>query len=258
MKDIEPLLREAGTRLMLPRWRQLSSGDVEEKSPGEVVTAVDRDVEHFLAGALRHLTPSAVVIGEEACSAEPALLQRVDADDAWLIDPLDGTRNFIEGSDNFGILLARMRRGECVASWIYQPVTAVLFAAERGGGAWKGNERLATQPRAARRGVVETRFIPPGPVRDRVQQGLQSIDTMRGCKSTAVDYPRVSAGALDFVLYWRTLPWDHAGPALFLQEAGGVVRRVDGSDYRPGDGRESLLVAADEGTWSAARQALFG
>src|SRR6476469_1729696 len=98
---IPDLLRYASLEFILPRFKRLAAKDIEEKTPGELVTAVDRDVEAFLAPELRALVASSVVIGEEASSADPRLLESVTAEDSWLIDPLDGTGNFIEGSSDF-------------------------------------------------------------------------------------------------------------------------------------------------------------
>jgi fructose-1,6-bisphosphatase/inositol monophosphatase family enzyme len=254
------LLVEASQELILPRFRRLVSGDIAEKSPGELVTAVDRDVEVFLTERLRALSPGSLVIGEEACSGDPTLLSRLDSDgDVWLVDPLDGTANFVAGSSDFGVLVALMREGRCVSSWTYLPITGALYSAELGAGAFTGGGRMQVTPeRDSRlRAIIKTRFLPPE-VRTRVLAGATSLELQPQQNPAAVDYAHVCSGACDTVLYWRTLPWDHAGPALLLQEAGGVVRRPDGAEYRVSERREGLLVACSEQSWQLARSALFG
>jgi fructose-1,6-bisphosphatase/inositol monophosphatase family enzyme len=238
----------------------LRGGEIEEKSPGEVVTIVDREVEAFLSRELTRMAPDSVVIGEEACAADPALMQHVRARRAWLLDPLDGTGNFVAGKSEFAILVALLEDGECVAGWMWRPLDRVLYHAQRGRGAAVNGERLAVRAAAAAplRGIVKTRFLPDalrGVVIERARVGLE--ETQAGANCTAFDYPDIVAGTCDFALYWRTLPWDHAAGVLLLEEAGGFVRRLDGSRYEPGDPRDGLLAAADERRWNAARDALF-
>ena len=257
---VADLLVEASQELMLPRFKRLVSGDIAEKSPGELVTAVDRDMEAFLSERLRALNHGSLVIGEEACSADPSLLSQLDSDgDVWLVDPLDGTANFVAGSTEFGVLVALMRKGQCVSSWTYLPVSGALYSAELGAGAFAGGRRLQVTPKrnAKLRAIIKTRFLPPG-VKGRVLAGASSLDLHPQENPAAVDYTNVCSGACDTVLYWRTLPWDHAGPALLLQEAGGVVRRPDGAEYRVSERREGLVVACNEQSWQLARSTLFG
>jgi len=244
---------------MLPRFQQLGASQIHEKSPGELVTIVDREVEALLARELTRLVPGSLVVGEEACAANPALVGELRSGRRWLLDPLDGTGNFIAGRTEFAVLLAYMEEGTCVASWLYRPVDKTLYAARRGGGATVNGRCLSAAPVAAgRRAIIKTRFLPPAlkeRVMDRAQ--LQLSEILPGANCTAFDYPEVLAGAVDFALYWRTLPWDHAACVLLAEEAGGFVRRLDGTAYGPTDDREGLLVAADEPRWLAARAALL-
>jgi fructose-1,6-bisphosphatase/inositol monophosphatase family enzyme len=259
LDSVQVLLAQAGDELILPRFRQLAAGDIEEKSPGEVVTVVDRLVEDRLGMALRALAPASRVVGEEACAADPGLLEQLDSGQVWVLDPLDGTRNFIEGRSDFGILLSLLHDGECVAGWMRLPLQQCTFFTARGAGAWRNGERLFTRPGTGpqRRGILKTRFLPPG-LRERVEEAAAGAlaAVQPGANCTAVDYPAIVQGASDFALYWRTLPWDHLAGVLFLQEAGGHAARLDGTAYRAADPRTGLLAAAGLETWHWARAAL--
>lgn len=81
-----------------------------------------------------------------------------------------------------------------------------------------------------------------------------------GRHAAGIEYPDIAEGALDFILYWRTLPWDHAPGSLLVAEAGGVSARLDGSPYRPEapGGEDGLLVAADPECWERTRDILLG
>lgn len=251
-----PLLRQAAAELMLPRHRQLNEGDVHEKSPGEVVTIVDREVEAWLAPQLAALLPGSRVVGEEACASDATLLDRLDEGDVWLLDPLDGTSNFVAGREHFGIVLALLHEGETVGSSLYLPLRDEWHAAERGAGAWQDGQRVEVRNEGnpqALRGIVKTRFLPPGLKEDVVRRAGALREMQEGTNCTAADYPGIVAGESDFALYWRTLPWDHAGPALYLQEAGGHVARLDGTPYRAAAKGVGLLAGASRGLWETSR-----
>ncbi|HSH91636.1 MAG TPA: inositol monophosphatase [Ramlibacter sp.] len=253
------LLVDAARDLVMPRFRQLKHGDVEEKSPGELVTVVDREVEALLSPALRKLLPGSRVVGEEACALQPALLDALDQGDVWLVDPLDGTGNFIAGSPDFASMVALLQQGEIVGAWMYLPVSGTLYAAELGGGAWRDGARIAVIERATNgpsKGIVRTRFLPLDLKSQVLERAKLLRDMQPGTNCAAVDYPRMVTGESDFALYWRTLPWDHAPGALFLREAGGHVARLDGSPYRPHEQRNGLLAASNEAMWHASRELL--
>ena len=250
---VTEILREAADTAILPRFRALAAGDVTEKSPGEVVTVADREAEELITRRLRDVL-DAPVVGEEATADNPGLLDALrKAPAAWLVDPLDGTANFVAGRPEFAVMAALVRQGETVASWIVQPSSAQSHTAEKGSGAWRNGVRLRrpaapTDP-ASLRGAALTRFLPPA-LRAQVETaGTRFAVLGPGTKSAGVDYPRLALGEGDFLLYQRTLPWDHAPGALLLTEAGGTVQRPDGTPYRPDQPGTGLLAAADPACW---------
>jgi fructose-1,6-bisphosphatase/inositol monophosphatase family enzyme len=157
-------------------------------------------------------------------------------------------------------MVALVRHGRTVASWTYRPADGVLYVAELGSGAERDGRplRRAAGPAdpALLGGAVLTRFLPP-PQRAAVEAGRVALrDVTAGRRCAGVDYPLVAEGAQDFVLFWRTLPWDHAPGALLVDEAGGLVAHLDGQGYRPGHPREGLLAAADPRTHARVLGAL--
>ena len=253
------LLLAAARSIVVPRFQRLQQHHIEEKSPGELVTVVDREVEALLAPALAALAPGSRVVGEEACAADPALLHRLDEGEVWLVDPLDGTGNFIAGRPLVSMMVARLQQGEPVAAWMLDPLTGTLHSAERGAGAWIDGRRarVADMGAAALRGIVKTRFLPEPLKSEIAGRSGRLRETQAGSNCAGVDYPAIVKGESDFALYWRTLPWDHAPGTLFLAEAGGHTARLDGSPYRPADDRRGLLAAASRAAWDSARAALM-
>ncbi len=255
-------MQEAAEAAIMPRFRALGEGDVEEKSPGEVVTLADREAERLISQALRSIRRDAVVIGEEATAENPRLLEAVQqGTPVWLVDPIDGTSNFIAGTHKFAVMVAFMDRGVTTHAWIWRPVDGEAWIAERGAGATLNGRSMQIGEldgnRESPRGSVRTRFL------DEEHQGFVEAsastlgEILPGSGCAGFEYPEIVTGVQDFVLFRRTLPWDHAPGSLILQEAGGIVRRWDGSDYDPGDGKEGIIAARDLETWATVEQKLL-
>lgn len=259
--DVTDILREAAESAILPRFRSLGAGDVSEKSPGEVVTVADRQAEELITRRLRAVR-DVPVVGEEAAAADPGLIDALrHAPAAWLVDPLDGTSNFVAGRTEFAVMAAFVEVGEPVASWIVQPVAGHVYVAEHGAGAWRDGVRVRRAPAPAEpariRGAALTRFL-SADARAHVEAAAPRFAALEpGAHCAGVDYPRLVDGEQDFVLFHRTLPWDHAPGTLLLREAGGVAHRPDGRPYRPADGGLGLLNAADQACWDVVRALLL-
>jgi len=254
------LVRHVAAEVHLPLFRQ--AVDREEKSPGELVSRVDREAERLLIDGLAELAPGVPVVGEEAASADPSLLAVLRGGRAvWLVDPLDGTAQFLDGSADHAIMLALVQAGSPVAAVVHQPQHRRTYTAELGGGTWRDGVRLQTRAADPRdlpglRGGVLRRFLDE-PARRAVAEHEDRFGDLTPATTCAgVEYPRIAEGDADFLLFWRTLPWDHAPGALLLREAGGIAVRPDGTPYRADDDRAGLLAAADPATADAVLRGL--
>lgn len=259
---VSDLLREAAETYVMPVFGK-QAANPKEKSPGEWVTEADKACEVFLERALQAVIPGSFVVGEEAATANPKILDRLISDGSvWLIDPLDGTSNFARGISPFAVMVALLRDGDTVASWILDPVSNQLAVAEKGAGSWINNEPIKVSENSSdlnlMKGAVLRRFLPPELAKHIMTIENSFANVSLGSKCAGNDYSCVARGAMDFVLYWRTLPWDHAPGVLFLEEAGGVATRPDGSAYRAADHSKSgLLVARNRETWAKVKSTLF-
>jgi fructose-1,6-bisphosphatase/inositol monophosphatase family enzyme len=258
------VLRDVANREIAPRFQQLAPSDVIDKpsadDPTDLVTAADRAAEAELTLRLPELVPGSSVVGEEAVAADPTVLERLRGSvPVWVVDPLDGTRNFAAGHGPFGTMVVLVERGVLLASGIYFTEGDRLFLAERGQGAYFNGERIA--PRAPTTdvlaGTLYVRYMPEelaGPLSARAAQHHH----VPGVICAAHEYTQVALGLKDYVHYYRLLPWDHAPGALIVREAGGVARHPDGREYDIFDTREHTLLSPDEATWQRARAELFG
>jgi fructose-1,6-bisphosphatase/inositol monophosphatase family enzyme len=262
IERVTALLKRAVAELVLPSFRRLGPGDVERKlTPGlaeDVVSRVDREVEAWLTPELAALVPGSVVIGEEAAHADPGLLDRLhSAHWLWLIDPIDGTRGFVDGTDQFGVMVALLERGQTRAAWIDLPVRQQTFVAELGAGTYRNGERLRVTPedrRRAPRGNLYTTFM-SAELRANVQAWSPERFTHgdpSGC--AALEYTNLAQGHKDFVVYHRLLPWDHAPGALVLSEAGGSTQHLDGRLYSPASTDQVTVCAGSDRVSALVRQ----
>jgi len=248
------LMRAVAEEQILPRHRRLAEGDVDQKAPGDFVTIADREAERVLTRELTAMAPGCLVIGEEACFSDPALEGAAgSAEHAFLVDPVDGTRNFVRGSADFAVMIAEVRSGVAVRSWILQPALGHAYVAEAGAGATRDGEVLPRREGGPVR--------PQGVASQRRLIGFDADATLSpivfGAFAAGIDYPRVATGAVDFVVYKNLHPWDHVPGSLLLRETGGVTRLRDGHDYGPGDTGPGVIGAGTDAIWRVARSA-FG
>lgn len=259
---VEAVLREVAQELVLPRFRNLAAGDIHEKSPGDLVTIVDRETEAALGERLADLLPGSLVVGEEAVAADHRVLERIgDPGPVWVLDPIDGTGNFAAGREPFALMVALLRGGIPVLGLIYEPVPDTVAAAEAGSGSFLDGKRVSMDdspiPTGELRGALATRYLPEA-LRDQVIARAGRLGhTSYGHRCAGREYPDIVRGKQDFALFWKSLPWDHAPGALFLREAGGVVRHFDGAEYDPAQPRQGLLACRDDTVFGQVKSALL-
>ena len=262
LDDVAGLLRETADRIVLPLFRHLDDADVTEKAPGELVTVADRRAEEAITAGLRRLRPNSLVVGEEAVAEDPGLLRHLrSAGDVWLVDPIDGTTNFAAGRRPFALMIALLSDGEPVAGWIFDPLADTLATGWLETGAYLDGRslRLPTEapPIGGLRGAAMTRFLPSSARRTVESGGARVGELLPGQHCAGREYLDLLTGEQQFVLFWRTLPWDHGPGTLLVRAAGGVARRFDGTDYHPADTDHGLLVALNDQIWHQVHAALL-
>jgi fructose-1,6-bisphosphatase/inositol monophosphatase family enzyme len=249
--EVLRLLQDVAAEVVTPRFRSLEDAEIAEKQPGDLVTAADHESEELLTEALLEAYPDAVVLGEETNAVDPDLMRRfVEAEHAFTVDPVDGTRNFVHGSPDHAVMCAEVVGGVTTRAWVWQPQHEMAYVAERGGGTWRNGERVTRPP------------VDGDPVgatsRKRWRQGrlgdLPRLRTTWWC--CGVDYPHLVEGDTDFLLYGRPKPWDHAPTSLLVTEAGGFVGDLDGNAYTPRLQADLIVAAADSSTYQRVRQAV--
>ncbi|ESX95349.1 MULTISPECIES: inositol monophosphatase family protein [unclassified Mesorhizobium] len=202
---------------------------VSMKGPGDYVSQADRKAEDILFAELSKARPGYAFLMEER-----GMIAGDDDQHRWIVDPLDGTTNFLHGIPIFSISIALERQGQLVAAVIYNPAMDELYTAERGGGAYMNDRRL----RVAGRSKLTDCVIGCGvPHLGRGQHGnflvelrnvMAEVSGVRRLGSAALDLAYVAAGRMDG--FWETglSAWDIAAGLLLIREAGGFVSDMDG------------------------------
>ena len=257
---VASLMRRVAHDIVLPRFRHLTADQVEEKSPGDLVTVADREAEVALAEGLLPLVPGSRVVGEEGVAADAGLLEGLDSGTAWIVDPIDGTGNFAAGRAPFGVMVALCVDGEVRAGWLLDPLTDRLCHARVGEGAWLNGEPVRARESGAPLPIagLATSFLSTDERARLEGRAAGHLTVVPIPRCAAEQYPRLVLGENDLSVFERTLPWDHAPGALFLSEAGGRIARRDGSPYRIWDGRTGLLGASSPAMWDRGATLLFG
>lgn len=260
-EKVAAIIRDVAATEIVPRFRSLSKADIREKGPGDLVTIADEAAERALTARLTDLLPGSLVVGEEACATDPAILSRItgENDPVWIIDPVDGTANFASGRPVFAVLLALAVGGQTVAGWIYDPIGERMAVAERGQGVWMAGQRLRALPGGpipSLRGSLSTKFFPPEE-KTRLEALRPHFASTYRLFCAAHEYLNLLTGKGQFACYNRTMPWDHAAGVLAYAEAGGHVARRDGGNYQPGRTDGGILMAGDQKTWGDLRRLLF-
>lgn len=201
---------------------------VSRKGPADFVSAADLKAERILREELLHARPNHGFVGEED--------EEVKSQDGgrWIVDPLDGTTNFIHGLPHFAVSIALERDGALAAGVVYQPLTDELFWASKGGGAYLNNRRLRV---AARTDMADCLFATGAPFlghgdHPRFLRQLEAVMArsagVRRFGAAALDLVYVAAGKFDGFWEGGLKSWDIAAGGLIAQEAGALVTDFDG------------------------------
>jgi myo-inositol-1(or 4)-monophosphatase len=217
---------------------------VSLKGPGDYVTQADRKAERIVREELLKARPTYGFLGEE--SEE---IKGTDGAHRWIVDPLDGTTNFLHGIPLFGTSIALQRSGEIVAGVVYNPATDDLYTAEKGGGAFVNDRRLRVSARKKLSDSVIGCGVPHlgggqhGRFLVQLRHVMGEVAGVRSMGAAAIDLAYIAAGRLDGFWQEGLSPWDIAAGVILIREAGGFISGMNGeTDFLEG----GAVIAGNE------------
>lgn len=232
--------KKAG-RALARDFGELENLQVSRKGPGDFVTQADLRTEKILHEELEYARPGYGFLMEES-----GLVEGSDATHRWIIDPLDGTTNFMHAIAHFAISIALQREETLVAGVVYDPITGDAYHAERGEGAFLNNRRL----RVATRTHLDEAVLGIGHGISAQEAAEFNIAGLRRFGAAALDLAFVAAGRLDGFWARGLAPWDMAAGIVLVREAGGMVSDFDNKD---GFLESGAIVAANDTIHRAMR-----
>lgn len=245
--------RKAGD-FMLRAMDRPEEFDIETKAPNDFVSNIDKTAEAIIVDQIRETYPDHAIIGEEFGAKSG------NSEFTWIIDPLDGTLNFLQGIPHFAISIGIMKGRHHEHGIIYDPVRGEEFIASRGSGAQLNGKRIRVSARSKLEDCVLATGLPPGSVENRLDEYMVGLKALTGsCRgirragSAALDLAYVAAGRTDGFWEMGLSQWDIAAGIVLVREAGGFVSDLEGGEsfFNSGD-----IIAANPKCWRTMVQVL--
>ncbi len=233
LKFAQETARKAGA-ILKENFGKLSPEQIQLKGPRDLVTEIDKKVERFYADEIKKRFPDHGIIGEEGTS------ERTERELVWVIDPLDGTKNYATENPFFCTMLCLLQNKEPVVSVIYEPIVDHLYHASKGGGAFRNGEpiHVSKQEVIGDSMLLYCHAPDEKSIREAeryvVELKIAARDASR-LRSAGSEMALVAKGICDAYLMNKLPLWDMAAGALLVREAGGRATDFDGKDWVPGD-----------------------
>ena len=247
--------RKAG-RSLVKDFREVENLQVSTKGPGDFVSKADREAERIIKEELMGARPTYGWLGEETGGQDGQ-----DPTRRWIVDPLDGTTNFLHGMPHWAVSIALEHKGEIVSAVVYDAAKDELFWAEKGAGAWMNDRRMRVSGRREMHEAVFATGIPFG-AKSTLPAMLQDLARLmpacagvRRWGAAALDLAYVAAGRYDGFWERELSAWDIAAGILLVREAGGFVSAI-----REGDDplEKGALICANEPLFEPFRRIIRG
>ena len=249
-EKIADLLRECARTLILPRHNKLAKHEIDTKSgPTDLVTIADRESEEFLKKQIESLYSGSVVIGEESVATDPACIDILNDQDkiVWVVDPVDGTSNFVAGNSTFAVMVACVFNGETQFGWIYDPLgNRMMIATKDKGVTINGQPVYTAAPKPLNEAIGHA--LPkyfPSLMRPSLENLKANVKDLYSMNCSGHEYLSIVSGRTDFMICKNTKPWDHLAGVLAVREAGGQANRWDGSVFDAVAATGGLVISAN-------------
>ncbi|MBO9136429.1 inositol monophosphatase (plasmid) [Rhizobium sp. B230/85] len=244
---VEPLMKAVALAEILPRFNRLRPEEIFNKSENDYATSADRKAEMALGSGLKALLSGSVCLGEEAVHENPGIMAALEEDaPVWIIDPIDGTSNFIRGEADFSVMVALVLNRETVGGWIFAPILGLMAEAVAGEGArLNGNELKITPNENVIDRIVTTHPAYRNAEDERMLAPLNRHQSVKlHARGAGLEYVDLARNLADAAVFTWQNPWDHAAGLLLHREAGGHNASLSGERFRLSGGNDLPIIAA--------------
>lgn len=234
LDQLQTLVRQIAHTEVMPHFL---AAETSIKQDGSILSTADLATQAALVRGLRQII-DCPVLGEEMTEQEQRDLWFHNYDGLWVVDPIDGTTNFVNGFPHFAVSVAFIQQGKPILGVIYNPVSDECFAAEQGKGAFEGfvayaQGQGATVEKRAFAGV-EIKYLRSGTLSSRMNT-LLPVGSIRSLGSSTLDWCYLAAGRIDVYVHGGQKLWDYAAGSLIFTEAGGLLATLEGDDFWGGE-----------------------
>lgn len=246
LHQLQNVVRHIAQTEVMPRFLNTYSC---RKTDGSMLSEADLAAQAAFAAALPLLADCAM-LGEEMTPQEQSQLWQQHSDGLWVVDPIDGTNNFVNGLPHFALSVAYVEQGRARFGVIYNPVSGECFAAERGKGAFLNGTPLPLRKVKKKLNEaiagVEIKYLRSGKLSSRMNT-LAPFGTIRSMGSSTLDWCYLASGRYDVYVHGGQKLWDYAAGALIFEEAGGCLTTLEGDDFWSGEHvfKRSVIAALE-------------
>ena len=222
---------EKVSKIIIRDFGEIEKLQVSKKGPGDFVTKTDKKVEKIIIEELDKARPNYGFIAEE--TGEKKSVSEFN----WVIDPIDGTSNFMHGVPHFAVSIGLEKNGEIISGIICDPIKNETFFAEKGRGSYVNNRRIRVSNRKNLDEMIGLYGCPPlinnnEEIFEQLKRGSKEIHKLRNFGSAALDFAYVAAGRVDFAWYNHLKYWDFAAGKILLIEAGGTITDFKDKEFK--------------------------
>lgn len=230
LSDLVALARRVAAEEIMPRFQQVASA---RKHDGSLFTEADMASQAALQRELPKIV-NCPVLGEEMSIAQQKALWENHADGLWIVDPIDGTTNFVHGLPHFSVSIALFRQGRPVLGVVYVPALDECFSAAAGYGAWMNGRSLPLRIEIPKSLCEAVAAVEPKYLGGRLPARVVSVapfSSLRNYGSSTIDWCWLAAGRTDLMLHGSQKLWDYAAGVLILLESGGQIASIHQDNY---------------------------
>ncbi|MGC6518001.1 MAG: inositol monophosphatase family protein [Candidatus Puniceispirillaceae bacterium] len=262
---VAQLMIQASVEIIMPRYQNLSADDIATKTADtDYVTIADREAEFWLIPRLNKCLDGVFTVGEESISDDPKLAGKIGQNLAFVIDPIDGTRNFVDGSPHFCSMISLIDHGEPLIAWVYRPIDGDITVAISGEGAYHmilDDDHNITDWEPVSRHFMRkslTDMIGTGGIkglsgqrREAVRNQLRALTKRRLIGSAGCEAVLIALGEHDYLMHSKTTAWDHTPVDLIARESGALSLSLPHAHRFSPLRDDAILIAPDEESWYA-------